>query len=91
MSEQQCQLFTVTGRVQGVGFRAATLDRARALGVCGWVRNHPQGHVETLVCGDADQLERMAAWLEQGPGSARVTQVESRSTDVSPPAGFEIR
>ena len=65
----------VTGRVQGVGFRAATVRQAHLLGVTGWVRNAPDGSVEALIQGDAEQVDRMLSWLHRGPPSARVAEV----------------
>ena len=66
----------VRGRVQGVGFRWATREEARRLGVCGWVRNLPDGRVEALVVGSVDQLARMREFLERGPAMARVDAVD---------------
>ena len=57
---------TVTGRVQGVFFRAWTRERADALGVVGWVRNCPDGHVEVHIEGQADAVDQMLdhAWSD---------------------------
>jgi acylphosphatase len=52
----------VSGRVQGVGYRAAMIDVARAIGVSGWVRNRRDGTVEAVMQGDNEQVERMLAW-----------------------------
>lgn len=88
-----CRRFNIYGRVQGVGFRAGTLRKADALGLEGWVRNHPQGHVEVLACGRNNSLDELAEWLHSGPPAARVARVESgNATDEHTPAqGFEIR
>ena len=67
--------FTVRGLVQGVGFRAATQRKARALGVVGWVRNLPDGRVEALAGGPPEALEALYAWLHQGPIGAVVEDV----------------
>ena len=67
--------FVVRGLVQGVGFRAATQRRARALGVVGWVRNLPNGGVEVLAGGTPEALEGLHAWLHQGPRGAVVEGV----------------
>jgi len=66
----------VRGRVQGVFFRAATAQEARALGLDGWVRNLPDGAVEIRAEGTRRNLEMLLAWAHQGPPAARVTVVE---------------
>lgn len=74
----------VTGRVQGVGFRWFTIERAWLEGITGWVRNLPTGDVEVLAEGDADAMDRFERALRQGPGRARVDDVE---VDVLTPTG----
>ncbi len=66
----------VSGRVQGVFFRASCTDRARAEGVSGWVRNRSDGRVEAAFEGPPEAVERMIAWCGHGPSQARVTGVE---------------
>ncbi len=66
---------TVTGRVQGVGYRYAVVHVARELGLVGWVRNTPDGSVETWAQGDEPALKQLIAFLKQGPRSARVRSV----------------
>lgn len=65
----------VSGRVQGVYFRASTQERARALGLSGWVRNTPDGAVELEAQGRPDQLEALIAWCNEGPPAARVDDI----------------
>jgi acylphosphatase len=65
----------VTGRVQGVGYRASTVDEARAYGLTGWVRNLPDGAVELEAQGDEARVTALLAWCAQGPPAARVTGV----------------
>ena len=88
-----CRGFVVTGRVQGVGFRAATQRQGRALGLTGWVRNRNDGCVEGAAFGPRAQLDALIAWLHDGPPSARVESVWS--ADAEPEhaygQGFEIR
>ncbi|WP_341939103.1 acylphosphatase [Marinimicrobium sp. C2-29] len=85
--------FRISGRVQGVSYRANTQDKARELGLAGWVRNCADGRVEALACGDADALDAFEAWLWQGPQLAEVSQVEARDADPSEGDGkdFVIR
>ena len=68
----------VSGRVQGVAFRAYTVDEARALGVHGWVRNLPDGRVEAEAEGERSSLEGLVAFCRRGPPAARVEGVEVR-------------
>ena len=65
----------VTGRVQGVSYRAATASEARRLGVVGWVRNRVDGSVELEVEGPEDRVAALLTWCEHGPPSARVERV----------------
>ena len=66
----------VSGRVQGVFFRASVLQQAQTLGLTGWVRNAPDGRVEAEFEGEKELLERMLCWCGQGPPLARVTEME---------------
>jgi acylphosphatase len=66
----------VHGRVQGVGFRFATFQEAQKLGVKGWVRNLPDGTVETVAEGERPTLEQFITYLHQGPWGAKVTKVD---------------
>ena len=82
----------VSGRVQGVFYRAGTHDYAGNLGLRGWVRNMPEGGVEVVACGEDDKLKQLQEWLWQGSPHARVTGVQCHPTsgkDVG--AGFEVR
>ena len=81
---------TITGRVQGVGFRAWTRAEAEARGLAGWVRNAPDGSVLALVHGPGTAVDAMVAALWQGPPHAQVTQVETAPADPPPPPGFRI-
>jgi len=66
----------ITGKVQGVGYRAATLRRAHLLGVRGWVRNAEDGAVEARVQGSPDGVDLMLQWMRHGPPAARVSDVQ---------------
>ncbi len=63
----------VRGRVQGVYFRASTRNRARQLGLAGWVRNCPDGSVELIAEGGQEKLAQLVTWCHEGPSGAVVT------------------
>jgi acylphosphatase len=69
---------TVTGRVQGVGYRAWVEDQARAHALEGWVRNRRDGSVEALFAGPADVVANLIATCRRGPSSARVDDVQDQ-------------
>lgn len=82
----------VTGRVQGVGFRASTVYEARESGLTGWVRNLADGSVELEAQGDDAPIEALLAWCAHGPPAARVTDVAVDDRDViAGERGFEQR
>ena len=87
----RCRHFLVSGRVQGVFFRAATEAAARRLGVTGWVRNLADGSVELVACGEDAKLSELERWLWQGPSRARVEQVTTQDVAVQVFAGFSVR
>ncbi len=66
----------VTGRVQGVWFRAATRDKAQQLGVNGYVRNMVNGDVEFVAEGNDAEVDRLIQWARQGPPLARVADIK---------------
>jgi len=76
----------VSGRVQGVFFRAGCAERARALGLAGWVRNVPGGRVEATFEGAADAVATAVSWCRVGPPHADVRDVE---VTEEPPIGEE--
>jgi acylphosphatase len=81
----------VTGRVQGVFFRAWTRDEAKALGVTGWVRNDADGSVEAFVEGSDGAVAKMIALIGQGPSHANVDNVEVEEADPEGFDRFEVR
>ncbi|MBW1992668.1 MAG: acylphosphatase [Deltaproteobacteria bacterium] len=66
----------ISGRVQGVFYRAYTRDQARARGLKGWVRNLPDGRVAAVFEGQRSSIEDMLAWCRQGPPYAMVEDVQ---------------
>jgi acylphosphatase len=81
----------VTGRVQGVFFRAWAREQAQALGVSGWVRNCPDGRVEAHVEGEEGAVDRMIEKMRRGPPSARVEDVRTWDVDPCDFDAFEVR
>lgn len=82
----------ITGRVQGVGYRWNMTQKARRLGLAGWVRNRLDGSVEALVCGPTDAVQALVDWAQSGPIGARVDGVTA--TEVAGrgmPGTFEQR
>ena len=83
----------VRGKVQGVGFRWFVRERARALGLAGWVRNRDDGSVEVLARGDETSLSQLRSLLGSGPSGARVTGVEDQQGEpgTAPMNPFGVR
>lgn len=82
----------ITGRVQGVAFRAWTRSRARTLGLTGWVRNDATGSVSAHVQGEQAQVEILLGDLWSGPAAASVRDVQARKAVPDPAlTSFEIR
>jgi len=69
------QRFIVTGKVQGVWYRAATVEAAQERGVCGWARNCSDGSVEVLAVGTPAAVDALVEWARIGPPKAVVAQV----------------
>lgn len=84
--------FRVSGRVQGVAYRASAVDAAQAARVVGWVRNLTGGDVEGIVQGEASDVDGFLAWAARGPAGARVERMTSSDEEVSDDlTRFEIR
>jgi acylphosphatase len=84
MSEAIKCSVVVRGRVQGVGFRAATRRFARKNDVCGWVRNSDNGSVEALLVGTKTQVDNVLEFLNRGPRFARVDSCEHELLSILP-------
>ena len=81
----------LTGRVQGVFFRAWTSDEARTLGLTGWIRNCSDGSVEAHIEGDPDAVEEMIDLMREGPPGARVADVHFDTADPEGHGSFDVR
>ena len=83
---------TISGIVQGVGYRYYCRREAQGRGLAGWVRNLPDGRVEAVLQGERPQVEDMIKWCYRGPSEARVTDIcvlyEEASDD---PVDFGVR
>jgi len=75
MARERIRLIVI-GYVQGVFFRAYTVDEAKKWNLTGWVRNRADGSVEVVAEGERKNLDRLKEWCRQGPPSARVTDVK---------------
>lgn len=84
-----CRRFVVSGKVQGVWFRASTREQAERLGISGHAINLADGRVEVVACGSAAALDELANWLAHGPPLARVDNVTSEALAERAPAGFQ--
>lgn len=84
-----CKQFFISGRVQGVWYRASTQQRAQSLGIGGYARNLPDGGVEVLACGPEDRVAELEAWLWQGPASAQVADVQGEEVEYRELNSFE--
>ena len=81
----------VSGKVQGVWFRASTQDKAKELDLTGWARNLPDGRVEVIACGQSDKINELHEWLKQGPPLAKVTDVTREELEWQEHERFEIK
>lgn len=91
MGEKRRVRVRVSGRVQGVWFRAETMSMARSLGLTGWVRNASDGTVEAVFEGDERLVSEAVAWCRRGPPGARVESVEESREEPTGEQGFEVR
>lgn len=79
----------VSGKVQGVWYRASAQRQAQRLGVTGVARNLADGSVEVIACGDEAAVAALVAWCRRGPERARVDAVAVDDWDGPVPSGFE--
>ncbi|GAA0705732.1 acylphosphatase [Dyella sp. SG562] len=81
-------LFRVSGKVQGVCFRACTREQALVRGLAGYARNLPDGGVEVLACGSPVAIDALEQWLRKGPPAARVDEVARSEWNGEEPEDF---
>jgi acylphosphatase len=81
----------IKGAVQGVFFRVETRDRARSLGLAGWVRNALDGSVEAVFEGDSERVESMVEWCRRGPAGAHVEDVDVQWGELQGEEAFSVR
>jgi acylphosphatase len=81
----------IAGRVQGVGYRYATVDTATELGLTGWVRNLPDSRVEAVFEGAKEVVQEMVRWCHAGPPAAMVKEVVLEYESPEGLSGFEVR
>ena len=84
-----CVRFIVTGKVQGVFFRAATRERALRLGLTGHAKNLANGNVEVVASGSREAVDELDAWLHHGPPAASVENVRRETLPEQSWRGFK--
>jgi acylphosphatase len=89
--EQIARRVRVTGRVQGVFFRAWAQGEARELGISGWIRNCPDGAVEAHLEGEKGDVARMVERMRRGPSNAQVEEVNAEDASPEGLGRFELR
>ena len=90
MAERRHYKITISGRVQGVGFRWSAAREADTLGICGFVKNLPDGNVYIEAEGTGEQLERFVGWCRKGPRLSEVEFVDIEPGDLRNYSGFRI-
>lgn len=90
MKDLRAELITVFGKVQGVFYRKSTQEKAKKIGLKGWVRNKEDGSVEICAEGSSVQIEELKVWCKKGPEEAVVKDLISKSTEVQFYKSFEI-
>lgn len=91
MSDRTRAHVHVSGKVQGVSFRATTRDRAREAGVNGWVRNLDDGRVEAIFEGPKETVEEMIEFCHRGSDAAQVEDVQVSYEQPTDEDGFRVR
>ncbi len=86
-----CVKCLVSGKVQGVFFRASTREQALMLGITGYARNLADGRVEVIACGEKSAVDQFRSWLSRGPAAARVTGVACEPQETHGYQSFTVQ
>jgi acylphosphatase len=87
-----CRRCLISGKVQGVFYRASTAEQAKRLGLTGYAKNLQDGGVEVLACGEEAKVSELVDWLWKGPPAAKVQGVEVQDADnAQAPRDFSTR
>lgn len=86
-----CRHCYVSGKVQGVFYRQNTKQQAKNLNLTGWVKNLTDGRVELVVCGDEENVNKLLAWLPEGPPSAKVDDIVTDELEYQEYTGFKVK
>lgn len=89
MTKPVCMRCYISGKVQGVWFRASAKDEADKLEISGWARNLTDGRVEVFACGDENQLELFYSWLKNGPQLAQIKEYTREFVTWEEHTGFD--
>jgi len=91
---EECRRCYVSGKVQGVFYRASTKNKAEQLGISGYAKNLPDSRVEVIACGTSKALTEFIGWLWQGPPHAQVVDIDckaySRANQPDFPVSFKV-
>jgi len=90
MSNIICLKAVISGKVQGVGYRYSTKNKAQSLGLVGWVRNLADGRVEAMAEGQRSQVDILMEWFKQGPPTAMVDNIDISEHPLGEFREFEI-
>lgn len=88
---KQAFAVTLSGRVQNVGFRFATVEKAQEIGIKGFVKNKPDDTVYIEAEGEANDLNRFLEWCKEGPPAAKVENIETQEIPIQEFTGFNVK
>lgn len=80
----------ISGKVQGVFFRATAKKVAEKYNITGWIKNSPVNKVEAIISGDSNDVKKFIHWCNDGPSGAKVSQVEIVEEPITEFSGFKI-